>query len=75
MTFTARIWKDEDGYFVAQCEEFPGCVTQGKTLEEAKANFREALSLYLESTLSNGSPASAESVVPVERVRYELVAA
>jgi predicted RNase H-like HicB family nuclease len=40
--------EDEHGYYV-YCPELPGCHTQGDTFEEAKANIREALDLYLET--------------------------
>ena len=45
-TFTAIIQKDEDMY-VAKCPEV-GTVSQGKTIEEAVANLKEATELYLE---------------------------
>jgi predicted RNase H-like HicB family nuclease len=37
---------DED-VFVAYCPELPGCVTYGKTEEEARKNIVEAIELYL----------------------------
>lgn len=37
---------DEDVY-VAYCPELPGCVTYGKTEEEARKNIIEAVELYL----------------------------
>jgi predicted RNase H-like HicB family nuclease len=37
---------DED-VFVAYCPELPGCVSYGKTEEEARANIMEAIELYL----------------------------
>ena len=37
---------DEDVY-VAYCPELPGCVTYGKTEEEARKNIMEAIELYL----------------------------
>lgn len=40
---------DED-VFVAYCPELPGCVTYGKTEEEARRNIMEALELYLRPT-------------------------
>ena len=46
MEFTAVIEKDED-MFVARCSEV-GTVSQGKTVEEAIENLREATELYLE---------------------------
>ena len=44
------IEKDEFGYY-AYCPALEGCQTQGSSLEEAQANIREAISLYI-STLS-----------------------
>ena len=37
------IEKDESGYFVAEVPALPGCVSQGQTLTEAKANIKEAI--------------------------------
>jgi predicted RNase H-like HicB family nuclease len=45
------IEKDEYGYY-AYCPELEGCQSQGDSLEEVKANIKEAVELYLE-TLSN----------------------
>ncbi len=45
-TLTAVIHK-EDNLYVAQCPEI-GTVSQGKTVEEAVANLKEATELYLE---------------------------
>lgn len=35
--------KDESGYYVAEVPALPGCLSQGKTLAEAKANIKEAI--------------------------------
>jgi len=45
-TFTALIHKD-DQWYVADCPEV-GTVSQGRTIEEAVANLKEATELYLE---------------------------
>ena len=45
--FPVVIEKDEDGFFVADCPDLPGCHTQGKTLEGAIANIRDAIKLHL----------------------------
>jgi predicted RNase H-like HicB family nuclease len=42
------IEKDEDGFY-AWCPELKGCQSQGNTLEEALANIKEAIELYLET--------------------------
>ncbi len=40
--------RGEDGYIVARCPSLKSCCSQGKTREEAIANIREAIALYLE---------------------------
>ncbi len=42
------IEQDEDGFFVAEVPAFPGCLSQGKTKEEALANIKEAVEGWLE---------------------------
>jgi predicted RNase H-like HicB family nuclease len=42
------IEQDDAGYF-AYCPELPGCHTQGDTIDEIRANIREAAELYLET--------------------------
>jgi predicted RNase H-like HicB family nuclease len=44
----------EDGYVVAECPVIPGCISQGKTREEALRNIREAIELCLENRASEG---------------------
>jgi predicted RNase H-like HicB family nuclease len=36
--------------YVADVPELPGCMSQGKTIERALKNVREAIQLYLEAT-------------------------
>jgi predicted RNase H-like HicB family nuclease len=62
------IYPGEDGYFVAECPSLPGCISQGKTREEAIANIREAIQLYIEVMEEKGQP------VPVEKYEAILVA-
>ena len=44
----------QDGWFVAEIPVIPGCVSQGKTVEEALANIREAAELCLENREAEG---------------------
>ena len=44
----------EDGYLVAECPVIPGCISQGRTREEALVNIREAIELCLENRKSEG---------------------
>ena len=41
------IYPGEDGYWVAECPSLPGCVSQGRTREEAVTNIREAIEGYV----------------------------
>ena len=47
MKLEVIIEKDETGYYVAEVPAFPGCVSQGRTLAEAKANIKEAITGWL----------------------------
>ncbi len=48
MLINAVIEKDENGYF-AFVPILKGCVSQGKSYEEALRNIKEAIKLYLEA--------------------------
>ncbi len=61
--FTAVFRRVADGY-VAFVEELPGANTQGATLEEARANLEEAVTLVLEAnrTLAREELAGADVI-------------
>ena len=63
MRFTAVYMKVPEGY-VAFVEELPGANTQGATLEEARANLQEAVSMVLEANreLAQNSLEGAEVI-------------
>jgi predicted RNase H-like HicB family nuclease len=46
--FTA-VYEQDDGWWIAHIEEMPNVLTQGRTLEEAQANLKEAFTLVLET--------------------------
>lgn len=56
MKFVITLYQDEDGVFVAECPAIPGCVSQGKTEEDAEANIREAIRECLEVRAERGLP-------------------
>ena len=41
------IYPGENGYWVVECSSLPGCVSQGKSKEEAIANIKEAIQGYI----------------------------
>jgi len=56
MKFVITMSRDEDGMVVADCPAIPGCVSQGKTEEEAEQNIREAIQACLEVRAEKGMP-------------------
>lgn len=43
------IEQDEAGYYVAEVPALPGCLSQGKTRDEALTNVKEAVAGWLET--------------------------
>jgi len=43
MKFIVTLHQDEDGMFVAECPAIPGCISQGKTAQEAEQNIQDAI--------------------------------
>lgn len=43
MKLKVNIERDESGYYVAEVPALPGCVSQGRTIAEAKTNIKEAI--------------------------------
>ncbi|MCH7979339.1 MAG: type II toxin-antitoxin system HicB family antitoxin [Acidobacteria bacterium] len=56
MKFLITITQDEDGMFVAECPSIPGCVSQGKTEQEAEKNIQEAIKECLAVRAEKGMP-------------------
>ena len=54
MTRRVLLYPGEDGFIVAEVPSLPGCISQGKTRDEALANVREAISLHEEVLLERG---------------------
>jgi predicted RNase H-like HicB family nuclease len=50
------LYKDEDDYWVVECPSLKGCVSQGRTKEEALSNIREAISGYVAALEEDGLP-------------------
>ncbi len=68
MTYTAVLTPGEDGWICAQIAEVPEAISQGKTLEEAKANVTEALELALEWRREEGEVLPERADVTVTSV-------
>ncbi len=61
MRFNITLERDEDGMWIVECPAIPGCVSQGRTREEALENIKEAIQLRLEVRAERGLPLSIET--------------
>ena len=64
--FKIILERESSGYSVS-VPSLPGCATQGETIEEAMANAKEAIELYLE-TLKEDKLPMPESDVLLEEI-------
>jgi len=62
------IYRGDDDFWIAECPSLPGCVSQGKTREEAAQNVKEAIRGYITVLQEDGLP------VPEERCEVLVVA-
>ncbi len=53
MKFNIIIEKDEEGRYVAECTDLPGCLSEGDTLGDALENINEAIIGCLKSRLKS----------------------
>ncbi len=65
--YIAVVHKDPDSDYGVSLPDFPGCITAGSTIDEAKDMAREALSLHIKGMLEDGEkipePSSLEDVM------------
>ncbi len=60
MKFLITLDRDEDGIWVTECPQIPGCVSQGRTREEAVENIKDAIRACLEVRAERGLPLTIE---------------
>jgi antitoxin HicB len=73
--YTVLFEPAEEGGYVATCPALPGLVTEGDTLEEARAMVRDAIRGYLESLAKDGLPAPEDIKLTEEPVKEEVAVA
>jgi predicted RNase H-like HicB family nuclease len=61
--YIAYIRKDEDSDYGVEFPDFPGCVTAGRSVEEAHAMAQEALAAYVEMLNDKGKPVPKPSTM------------
>jgi len=59
------IYPGGDGFWVAECPSLPGCISQGRSKEEAIENIKEAIEAY--------TAALAEDAIPIPEDRLDAI--
>jgi predicted RNase H-like HicB family nuclease len=62
-SYTVLIYQQNDDYTVT-VPALPGCVTWGRTLDEAATSAREAIAVYIETLQANGKEVPIEDGSP-----------
>jgi predicted RNase H-like HicB family nuclease len=62
------IYDEEYGGYVADVPELPGCMSQGKTVEEATSNVKEAIAVYLQEHGSDSHPSTHPALTTIVEV-------
>jgi predicted RNase H-like HicB family nuclease len=63
--FDVVIERDEEGFYAGSVPQFPGCHTQGRSLDELMDRMREAVELCLEV---EGTPTQALEFIGIQRI-------
>ena len=64
-TYRILLKKEPEGGFTVTVPALSGCITYGETMEEAVANAKEAIEVFLESLTAHGEP------IPTEENTFE----
>lgn len=67
MKYRIILQKDEDGIYVVKRPSLPGCISQGKTRNEAVNNIKDAIEGYIQSLKKH-----SESIPPVDEELIEI---
>ena len=59
-------WSDEDGRFIAEVPELPGCMADGETRMEALSNAEQIINEWIETAKEMGRPIPT----PKGKLRY-----
>ena len=53
----------EEGGYTVEVPSLPGCISQGETVDEAVANIRKAIALYIDTLEAVGRPVPQEEQI------------
>ena len=70
--YTVLFEPAEEGGYIATCPALPGLITEGDTLEEARAMAEDAIRCYLESLQKDGLPIPPDKKLALDPVKEEI---
>ncbi len=47
-------WSEQDGHYIAEVPELPGCMADGETLEDTLSMIQEVMHLWIETAKEDG---------------------
>lgn len=71
-SYTVLFEPAEEGGYVVTCPALPGLVTEGDTLEEARAMARDAIQAYLESLRKDALSIPLDKEIKLEPVKEKV---
>jgi predicted RNase H-like HicB family nuclease len=73
--YTVLFEPAEEGGYIVTCPALPGLVTEGNTLDEARAMAADAIRAYLESLRKDGQPIPPDKKITANPVKEEITIA
>ncbi|MBI1849149.1 MAG: type II toxin-antitoxin system HicB family antitoxin [Planctomycetes bacterium] len=74
-SYTVLFEPAEEGGYIVTCPALPGVVTEGDTLEEARAMAKDAIRCYLESLAKDGEPIPKDKELKLDPVKEKVTVA
>jgi predicted RNase H-like HicB family nuclease len=74
-SYTVLFEPAAEGGYVVTCPALPGLVTEGDTLEEARAMAADAIRAYLQSLQKDGQPIPTDTGLTADPVKEEITVA
>ena len=57
---------DETGGYTVEVPSLPGCISEGDNVDEALANIRDAIALYIDSLKAHGEAVPDDVPAPIQ---------
>ena len=79
LEYHAAYYEIEDGWYMAEILDYPGVLSQGRTLRSARRMIRDALRLMVECHMEQGQPlprpnprAKDKKAIFVEKISFKI---